>query len=76
MEGHMRDFVVMLLYVSFRVKPLWKVMCVNTSETVMEGRMHEHVFLYTSVLFVMFHVGGWVGGGGMLCFVVFSFVVL
>ena len=75
----MRDFVVMLLYVCFRVKPLWKVTCVNTAETVMEGRMHEHVFFVFQCFICHVScgwVGGWVGGGGMLSFVVFSFVVL
>ena len=51
MEGHMHDFVVKLLSVSF------------LSETIMEGHMREHDPLYTSVLFVMFDEGGWVGGG-------------
>ena len=33
--------------------------CVNTDETIMEGHMHEHGPLYTSVPFVMFDEGGW-----------------
>ena len=34
----------------------------NKEETIMEGHMHEHGPLYTSVAFVMFDEG-WVGGG-------------
>ena len=29
MEGHMRDFVVKLMYVSFWVKPSWKFTCMS-----------------------------------------------
>ena len=53
----MHDFVVKWLYVSFWVKPSWKVTCVNTEETIMEGHMHEQCPLYTSVPFVMFEGG-------------------
>ena len=40
------------------VKPSWNGTCVNTEETIMEGHMHEHGPLYTSVPLVMFDEGG------------------
>ena len=41
-----------------RRKPLSKVTCVNTEETIMEGHMHDHGLVYTSVPFVVFDEGG------------------
>ena len=52
-----------LLFLTYhRRTPSWKVASVNTEETIMEGHMHEHGPLYTSVPLVMFYEGdGWVG---------------
>ena len=55
------DFVKCCMFVC-GVKPKWKVTCVNTEETLMDGHVHELGPLYTSVPFVMFDEGGWVGG--------------
>ena len=41
-----------------RRKPLSKVTCVNTEETIMEGHMHDHGLVYTSVPYVVFDEGG------------------